>query len=70
VTGLAGQYRCRDVELCRAAGRFPGEVILSVAGHGHLSLRISSAPYCRAAGLMPINGGGNLITLSDRDGVI
>jgi hypothetical protein len=41
-----------------------------VAGRGHLSLRISLAPYCRAAGLMPIDGGGNLITLAGRDGAL
>jgi hypothetical protein len=28
------------------------------------------APFCRAAGLMPIDGGGNLITLAGRDGAI
>jgi hypothetical protein len=25
---------------------------------------------CRAAGLMPVHGGGNLITLAGRDGAI
>jgi hypothetical protein len=25
---------------------------------------------CRAAGLMPVDGGGNLITLAGRDGAI
>jgi len=41
-----------------------------VADRGHLSLRISRAPFCRAAGLMPVDGGGNLITLTGRVGAI
>jgi hypothetical protein len=28
------------------------------------------APFAEAAGLMPIDGGGNLITLAGRDGAI
>jgi hypothetical protein len=41
-----------------------------VADRGQLSLRISSGADCRAAGLMPIDGGGNLITLAGRVGAI
>jgi len=33
-------------------------------------MKVSSGAVCRAAGLMPIDGGGNLITLAGRDGAI
>jgi hypothetical protein len=40
-----------------------------VADLGH-SLRSYLAPFAGAAGLVPTDGGGNLITLAGRDGAI
>jgi hypothetical protein len=58
------------VELWIAAGRFPGEVILSMWPIVVNWSEDLACVVCRAAGLMPIDGGGNLISLGGRGGAI